>query len=105
VLKLPNNKSLYNAIVDHVSVVAFEDLKYDLLLEDKVSMRCLRHLLNNICTWCPFFAQVEYLPYFLFPFVKVLHKKSVSCFELCCTIIGKFQLHSKSLITFPLIIS
>ncbi|CAG9766198.1 unnamed protein product [Ceutorhynchus assimilis] len=93
ILKLPNNRKQYNTIVNHMGIVAFDNLQQQFPLEDKVTIRCLRHVLNNIVTWCPFFAEVDYLPCFLFPFVKVFHKKPVSCFELCCTIIINWCQH------------
>lgn len=92
ILKLPHNLKQFNNIINHMGCVAFEDLQNQFPLEDIVTIRCLRHLLNNIATWCPFFAQVDFLPMFLFPFVKVFHKKPIACFELCCTIIGKASL-------------
>ncbi|XP_066139355.1 TBC1 domain family member 31 [Euwallacea fornicatus] len=92
-LKLPNNRKQYNRIVNNISVLGFEGLQDAFPLEDKVSIRSLSHLLNNICTWCPFFAQVEYLPYFLYPFVKIFHKKPISCFELCCTLLVNWCQH------------
>ncbi|XP_050301171.1 TBC1 domain family member 31 [Anthonomus grandis grandis] len=93
ILKLPNNVRQYNSIVNHMGVAAFEDLQKTFPLEDKGSIRCLRQILSNLAAWCPFFAQVDYLPCFLYPFIKVFHKKPVACFELCCTIIVNWCQH------------
>ncbi|KAL1513504.1 hypothetical protein ABEB36_002908 [Hypothenemus hampei] len=92
-LKLPINTQHYNSIVNHVSVATFEDLSKKYPVEDKVSIRCLKHLLDNLASWCPFFAQVDYLPYLLYPFVKVFHKKPIACFELACTFIINWCQH------------
>ncbi|XP_048523369.1 TBC1 domain family member 31 [Dendroctonus ponderosae] len=93
ILRLPNNVQQYNGIINHMTLVAFNQLQQQFPLEDKVSIRCLRHVLNNIGVWCPFFTQVEFLPIFLFPFVKVFHKKPIACFELCCTTIINWCQH------------
>ncbi|XP_030766298.1 TBC1 domain family member 31 [Sitophilus oryzae] len=93
ILKLPNNTKQYNNLVDHITITSFDELYQKFYLEDKVTMQCLKHVLNNIVTWCPFFAQVDYLPFFLFPFIKVFHKKPIACFELCCTLIINWCQH------------
>ncbi|XP_060536485.1 TBC1 domain family member 31 [Cylas formicarius] len=93
ILELPNNRKLYSTIANNVSIVAFKDLYSKFPLEDAALVKCLKNLLNNIVTWCPFFATVNYLPVLLFPFVKVFHKSPVICFELCCTIIINWCQH------------
>ncbi|KAJ8943401.1 hypothetical protein NQ314_009770 [Rhamnusium bicolor] len=86
-LQLPNNIKQYNSIINHVTIIAFKDLYLKYPLESKLSIQNLKKLLNNIVTWCPFFAHVDYLPVFGFPFVKVFHCKPVRCFEAVCTVI------------------
>lgn len=88
-LQLPNNVQQYNSVINHTTIVAFKDLYTKYPLESRTSIKCLKKLLNNIVTWCPFFANVEYLPVFAFPFVKVFQNKPIACFEAVCTIIGK----------------
>ncbi|XP_072391083.1 TBC1 domain family member 31 isoform X2 [Diabrotica undecimpunctata] len=92
-LDLPNNVGSYNNVINHVTVVAFVDLHKKYPLEDKLFLTSLKKLLNNLVTWCPFFANVEYLPVFVFPFVKVFHNKPLACFEVVCTIIVNWCQH------------
>ncbi|XP_076267585.1 TBC1 domain family member 31 isoform X3 [Rhynchophorus ferrugineus] len=93
ILKLPNNVKQYSSLINHVNIVAFKDLVEKFHLEDKVTVQCFKHVFNNIVTWCPFFAQVDFLPLFLFPFIKVSHKKPITCFELCCTLLINWCQH------------
>lgn len=58
-------------------------------LENKIALKNTKRLLNNLVTWCPFFAHVRYLPVFVFPFVKIFQNEPVLCFEALCTILGK----------------
>ncbi|KAF7275260.1 hypothetical protein GWI33_012029 [Rhynchophorus ferrugineus] len=93
ILKLPNNVKQYSSLISRVNIVAFKDLVEKFHLEDKVTVQCFKHVFNNIVTWCPFFAQVDFLPLFLFPFIKVSHKKPITCFELCCTLLINWCQH------------
>ncbi|XP_050509808.1 TBC1 domain family member 31 isoform X6 [Diabrotica virgifera virgifera] len=86
-LDLPNNVGSYNNVINHKTIIAFVDLHKKYPLEDKLFLTSLKKLLSNLVTWCPFFANVEYLPVFVFPFVKVFHNKPLACFEVVCTII------------------
>ncbi|CAG9820843.1 unnamed protein product [Phaedon cochleariae] len=92
-LQLPNNIQQYNSIINHVTLMAFKDLNSNYPLESKLSLKDLKKLLNNIVTWCPFFANVDYFPVFAYPFVKVFQNKPLACFEAICTIILNWCQH------------
>nr|CAH7761086.1 unnamed protein product [Callosobruchus chinensis] len=92
-LQLPNNIQQYNSIINHVTVVAFEDLKQKYPLDNKLLMKSLRKLLNNLTTWNSFFASVDYMPIFAFPFIRVFNNKPVACFEAICTVICNWCQH------------
>ncbi|KAG5876918.1 hypothetical protein JTB14_021361 [Gonioctena quinquepunctata] len=92
-LQLPNNIQQYNSIINHVTLVTFEDLCIKYPLESKLSLKDLKKLLNNLVTWCPFFGSVDYLPVFAYPFVKVFQNKPLVCFEAICTIILNWCQH------------
>ncbi|XP_050509804.1 TBC1 domain family member 31 isoform X3 [Diabrotica virgifera virgifera] len=92
-LDLPNNVGSYNNVINHKTIIAFVDLHKKYPLEDKLFLTSLKKLLSNLVTWCPFFANVEYLPVFVFPFVKVFHNKPLACFEVVCTIIVNWCQH------------
>ncbi|XP_074042310.1 uncharacterized protein isoform X5 [Leptinotarsa decemlineata] len=92
-LELPNNIQQYNSIINHVTLVSFEDLYTKYPLESKLSIKDLRKLLNNLVTWCPFFANVDYLPVFAYPFAKVFQNKPLAGFEAICTVILNWCQH------------
>ncbi|XP_063908067.1 TBC1 domain family member 31 [Zophobas morio] len=86
-LELPNNKRQYNAIINNRMIISFDGLCQKYPLQDKRCLKNLKQLLDNLVTWCPFFFHVDYLPLFVFPFVKVFANKPLTCFEAVCTII------------------
>lgn len=91
-LQLPNNIDQYNSIIDHVTdAIAFDNLYEMYPMVQKPLLKNLKKLLNNLITWCPFFANVSYLPILVFPFVKVFHNKPIACFEAMCTILGTYR--------------
>ncbi|KAF2887046.1 hypothetical protein ILUMI_19127, partial [Ignelater luminosus] len=92
-LELPNNSQQYNVFINVSSQLSFEDLETTYPIESKTSLKNLKRLLSNLVTWSPFFAQVPYLPVFVFPFVKVFQNEPVLCFEAVCTIIANWCQH------------
>lgn len=88
-LKLPRNKHLYKSINNSRFKSTFTNLENIYPLQDKQALRNLKKLLNNIVSWCPFFANVTYLPLFVFPFVKVFKHEPLLLFEAVCSIISK----------------
>lgn len=86
-LQLPRNKTQYNGI-SGVATNCF-DLEKDYPLQDKLALKNLKKVLNNLVNWCPFFAHVAFLPVFIFPFVKVFKNEPVLCFEAVLTVIGE----------------
>lgn len=90
-LELPNNYTAYNNIINRKDV--FDDIFKKYPLENKLSMTALKKLLSNLVTWSPFFANVDFMPVFAFPFIKVFQNKPVACFESICTIIINWCQH------------
>lgn len=89
-LQLPDNKDQYNSIINRFAYPAFENLENEYPLENKAILKNLKRALNNVVTWCPFFAHVKYLPVLIFPFVKIFQSEPVLCFEIVCTLLGNF---------------
>lgn len=92
-LMLPNNIRCYNTLMNHDTFYGFEDLTKQYPLESKVSIIALQNLLSNVINWCHFFANVDFLPVFVFPFVKVFQNKPIACFESICSIILNWCQH------------
>ncbi|CAH0546083.1 unnamed protein product [Brassicogethes aeneus] len=93
ILQLPNNSKQYNNIINHITLVSFPELNKTYPLISEQNLKNLRILLNNLVTWCPFFANVTYLPVFVFPFQRVFQNKPMQCFETAATIILNWCQH------------
>lgn len=86
-LQLPSNYKIYNTLINNRTIQGFDNLEKKYPLDSRISIRALRKLLSNLVTWCPLFANIDFLPVFTFPFVKVFQNKPIACFEATCTII------------------
>ncbi|KRT83298.1 GTPase activator protein, partial [Oryctes borbonicus] len=89
-LRLPNNHQLYNALINIKPKVPIADFEKKYPLENKMALKNLKKIISNLANWSPFFAEVDYLPEFAFPFVKVFKNDPVACFEAVCTIIANW---------------
>ncbi|XP_071525547.1 TBC1 domain family member 31 isoform X4 [Panulirus ornatus] len=87
ILDLPRNYSVFSSLLDKGIHVAFEGLQELLHLSDGSLLKTLQGTLSCLAHWAPFLASVEYLPEFVFPFVKVFHSNPLLCFEVTITII------------------
>lgn len=87
-LRLPKNLHLYRGIND-LYASSFAEIDKEYPLQDKMALKNLKKLLNNLVSWCPFFNNVNYLPHLVFPFVKVFKNEPLLLFEAVCTVLGK----------------
>ncbi|KAL3287505.1 hypothetical protein HHI36_001975 [Cryptolaemus montrouzieri] len=85
-LQLPYNNSVYDGIIKSKVQTTFKNLDREYPIENR-SFKSLKSLLNNLVTWCGFFANVQYLPVFVYPFVKVFQNRPIVCFEAVATIL------------------
>lgn len=58
-LQLPDNKNQYNSIINRFTYPGFENLENEYPLENKTALKNLKRVLNNIVTWCSFFAHAH----------------------------------------------
>ncbi|XP_042214387.1 TBC1 domain family member 31-like isoform X2 [Homarus americanus] len=86
-LEVPRNYSVFSSLLDKGTHTAFEGLQEVLQLSDGSLLKTLQGTLSCLAHWAPFLANVEYLPEFVFPFVKVFHSNPLLCFEVTVTII------------------
>ncbi|GJQ76162.1 hypothetical protein Trydic_g1907 [Trypoxylus dichotomus] len=89
-LRLPNNQRLYNALINIKPKVPIADFERKYPIESKMALKNLKKVVSNMANWSPFFAEVDYLPEFAFPFVKVFRNDPVACFEAVCTIVANW---------------
>lgn len=93
-LGLPNNKSLYNALINHQTKIPIADFEKTYPLESRTALKNLKKLFSNLVNWSSFLGEVDYLPMFIFPFVKVFKDSPIACFEAVITIISIIILYT-----------
>ncbi|KAK6624738.1 hypothetical protein RUM44_011598 [Polyplax serrata] len=87
ILQLPENQEAFMSLTTkpcHSSYVGLES-KYPLV--NRSLCNGLKRLLSNLSYWCPLFGEVNFLPEFVFPFVKLFRSDPLGCFEVVATII------------------
>lgn len=91
ILKLPNNRQCYVSIINRLDD-NFPNLENEYPLINKRSLKNLKRTLNNIAVWCPFFMKVNFLPLFVFPFIKVFENDPIQAFECAITVLSKYYI-------------
>lgn len=68
----------------HPSVVVFDSL---FPLVDQKLLRNLKKIVSALTYWCNLFDHLNFLPFFIFPFLKLWPHDSISCFETVATVL------------------
>ncbi|XP_026474476.1 TBC1 domain family member 31-like [Ctenocephalides felis] len=89
-LKLPNNFTVYKSLADRGLHNSFKNLEQTHPMKSVRTMRNMKTVLSILAHWCPLFAQVEYLPSLIFPFVKIFENNSLVTFEAIYTILVNY---------------
>ncbi|XP_045523719.1 TBC1 domain family member 31 [Pieris brassicae] len=86
-LVTPRNKIAYSTLVDKGIHTAFKDIERQFTIHSTITLKSLKRLLSCLAHWCPLFGVLKFLPGFVFPFVKVLHKDPLLLFECVATVL------------------
>lgn len=86
-LKLPENYESYASLVERGTHPAFLDLAKKYPLKSQKCIRLLERTLSALAHWSSIFAECDYLPLLIFPFVKLFQNNQVVCFEIVATLI------------------
>lgn len=89
ILRLPENYEAYASFVERGTHPAFLNLTKKYPLKSQKSIRLLERTLSALAHWSPIFADCDYLPLMIFPFVKLFENNQVTCFEMIATLICK----------------
>ena len=87
ILNLPENRSSYIALQDMGVHDAWKDLHLKYPIKSRKILRSLEKCVNALSHWTPLFAEVSYLPEFIFPFVKMYQNNSLLAFEISATLL------------------
>ncbi|XP_058834713.1 TBC1 domain family member 31 [Topomyia yanbarensis] len=86
-LELPQNSDCFNTLLmkgNHACVsdydVKFSNFEARIVRNVKKCVSCLAH-------WSSVFAHCDFLPFFVFPFVRIYHNDSLTCFETVATVL------------------
>lgn len=87
ILKLPQNFNSFARLLkrDPHSSVANFDKRYSLV--DQKALKVLSKIMSCLAHWTSIFGYVNYLPKFVFPFLKVCKGDLLLCFEMIATIL------------------
>jgi hypothetical protein len=88
VLKLPQNFNSFSRLLKRElhSCVANYDKRYSLV--DQKALNNLRRIVSCLAHWTPVFGYVNFLPKFVFPFLKIYKGDLLLCFELMATLLN-----------------
>lgn len=89
ILEVPGNVICYKSLSATKSTY-FSNVEKEYPLLNKLALKNMKKLLKTLANWCPFFGHVQFLPLFVFPFVKIFENDPVVCFETVCTILSEY---------------
>lgn len=86
-LQLPDNRTAFTELLKkgyHPCVKNYDEM-YP--LKDVSAHRNLKRIVSALAYWSKVFAQCDYIPKFVFPFVKEFHTNLILCFEIIATVL------------------
>ena len=86
-LKIPQNHRAFTALLQRGSHSCTANYGNSFPLSDFKDLNNLKKILSSVAHWSKVFGHVEFLPTFLFPFLKVFKSDSIACFEVIATIL------------------
>lgn len=89
-LRLPKNEKNLNSYLEG----GLHDLCFmtnkGFPIANRTLKRAFTRMMSMLRYWCPLMQEIDYMPYLVFPFVKLLHTNMLMCFELIITFIGSW---------------
>ncbi|XP_041981929.1 TBC1 domain family member 31 [Aricia agestis] len=86
-LATPDNKKAYSLLLDKGIHPSYKDIEKQFTIHSTITLNSLKRLLSCLANWCPLFGVTDFLPAFVFPFVKVLQKDPLLLFECVATVL------------------
>lgn len=90
-LKLPENYDSYAALIGRGTHPAFANLSRKYPVKSQKCTRLLERTLSALAHWSPIFAECDYLPLLIFPFVKLFQNNQVICFEVVASLLSNYE--------------
>ncbi|KDO19862.1 hypothetical protein SPRG_14892 [Saprolegnia parasitica CBS 223.65] len=86
-LELPENTDAFSLLLQKGVHPSCLHLARQYPIQNQRLFRRLQRVLSAVAHWCPAFGEVEYLPAFVFPFVKVCENNDVMAFEVVVSLL------------------
>ncbi|KAH6570797.1 hypothetical protein BASA60_007519 [Batrachochytrium salamandrivorans] len=90
-LKLPENRAGYEALLDQNVHPNFRDFRKLFPLKSDRQAKAMERVLSCLAFWSPIFANLDYLPAMVFPFVTLFSNDLFSGFEVVMTVINMIE--------------
>ena len=86
-LKLPENKETYGLILEKGLHPCTQHFDQTFPIRDVSAKRNLKRIISCLAHWSDVFAHCEFLPNFVFPFIKTFPNNLLICFEIIATLL------------------
>ncbi|THD23585.1 TBC1 domain family member 31 [Fasciola hepatica] len=87
VLQLPNNTQAFSVLLGKGVHPAYELLPMQYPIRDQKLMRVFQKVCSCLAFWSPLFGETDWLPQFIFPFVKLFLNNVMHAFEAVATVL------------------
>jgi len=89
-LELPLNKSSFESYLKTGVNPAFNILGEKFPIKSSYKFNKLVWLLSALAAWCPVFAEIDYLPKLVYPFVWLIQNDDLVLFEVVMSFFTQF---------------
>ncbi|XP_058121715.1 TBC1 domain family member 31-like [Anopheles coustani] len=87
-LELPSDAESFGALLQrghHPCVASLDERRFP--SQDSRTVRNVKKIVSCLAHWCPVFGLIDYLPYFVFPFVRQHPNDALVAFETVATVL------------------
>ena len=92
-LEIPGNEACFTTLVQRGVHPNWKNIGEKFQIKSPRLIRILEKIVSALAYWSEIFAELEYLPMLVFPFVKVFQHNHLVCFEVVATYLKSFCVH------------
>lgn len=86
-LQLPHNEAAFCELLRKDSHPCVKDYDTAFPLKSRAALRNLKKIVSCLAFWCPALGVSDFVPHFVFPFLKLHEKNLLFTFEVCATVL------------------
>ncbi|KAH8863876.1 TBC1 domain family member 31 [Schistosoma japonicum] len=87
ILQIPCNAQAFNVLLKKVIHPAYELLSMRYPIRSQRLLKALQKICSALAYWCPLFGETDWLPLFVFPFIKLHQNNLLHAFEVAATVL------------------